>query len=241
MAERVQDKKPARTSGQRDWVATNIAEQKERYARHLILEGVEEKGQEKLLAGSVLVVGAGPSGLSAAYQLARVGHTVTIREAGPLAGGMMRFGIPKYRLPREVLDAEVAGGHNFRPERSTRLKYRYYHKHRGFVEAYEESLCVGCGRCGDACLAGITVPDVISSIRQPVAHRRIDRRGIFHRARARKIIGADLIHRHAPQMAEERIDLQHGRGRPRPGPRSSSPACPTPWTGASGRNAPAGR
>ncbi len=61
--------------------------------------------------------------------------------------------------------AEVAGGHNFRPERHTRLKYRYYHKHRGFVEAFEESLCVGCGRCGEACLAGITVPEVIASIR----------------------------------------------------------------------------
>jgi NADPH-dependent glutamate synthase beta subunit-like oxidoreductase len=55
----------------------------------------------------VLVVGAGPSGLSAAYHLARLGHAVTIREAGPLPGGMMRFGIPKYRLPRDVLDAEV--------------------------------------------------------------------------------------------------------------------------------------
>ena len=55
----------------------------------------------------VLVVGAGPSGLSAAYQLARLGHQVTIHEAGPLPGGMMRFGIPKYRLPRDVLDAEV--------------------------------------------------------------------------------------------------------------------------------------
>jgi len=65
-----------------------------------------------------------------------------------------------------VIDfAEVAGGHNFRPERSTRLKYRYYHKHRGFVEAYEESLCVGCGRCGESCLAGITVPEVIASVR----------------------------------------------------------------------------
>jgi 2-oxoacid:acceptor oxidoreductase delta subunit (pyruvate/2-ketoisovalerate family) len=56
----------------------------------------------------VLVVGAGPSGLSAAYHLARAGHAVEIHEAGPVAGGMMRFGIPKYRLPRDVLDAEVA-------------------------------------------------------------------------------------------------------------------------------------
>jgi 2-oxoacid:acceptor oxidoreductase delta subunit (pyruvate/2-ketoisovalerate family) len=55
----------------------------------------------------VLVVGAGPSGLSAAYHLRRMGHTVEIHEAGPFAGGMMRFGIPKYRLPRDVLDAEV--------------------------------------------------------------------------------------------------------------------------------------
>ncbi len=55
----------------------------------------------------VLVVGAGPSGLSAAYHLRRLGHAVEIHEAGPFAGGMMRFGIPKYRLPREVLDAEV--------------------------------------------------------------------------------------------------------------------------------------
>jgi len=55
----------------------------------------------------VLVVGAGPSGLSAAYHLRRRGHGVTIVEAGPRAGGMMRFGIPSYRLPRAVLDAEI--------------------------------------------------------------------------------------------------------------------------------------
>jgi 2-oxoacid:acceptor oxidoreductase delta subunit (pyruvate/2-ketoisovalerate family) len=55
----------------------------------------------------ILVVGAGPSGLSAAYHLRRLGHEVTLRDAGPHAGGMMRFGIPKYRLPRDILDAEV--------------------------------------------------------------------------------------------------------------------------------------
>jgi NADPH-dependent glutamate synthase beta subunit-like oxidoreductase len=55
----------------------------------------------------VLIVGAGPSGLSAAYHLALKGHEVAIHEAGPVAGGMMRFGIPTYRLPREVLEAEI--------------------------------------------------------------------------------------------------------------------------------------
>jgi NADPH-dependent glutamate synthase beta subunit-like oxidoreductase len=56
----------------------------------------------------VLIVGAGPSGMSAAYHLRRLGHRVTVKEAGPLMGGMMRFGIPKYRLPRDVLDAEMS-------------------------------------------------------------------------------------------------------------------------------------
>jgi NADPH-dependent glutamate synthase beta subunit-like oxidoreductase len=55
----------------------------------------------------VLVVGGGPSGLSAAYHLARLGHEVEIRDAGELAGGMMRYGIPAYRLPRDVLAGEV--------------------------------------------------------------------------------------------------------------------------------------
>ncbi|KQX65739.1 NAD(P)-binding protein [Angustibacter sp. Root456] len=56
----------------------------------------------------VLVVGAGPSGLSAAYHLARRGHDVEVRDVGAAPGGMMRYGIPAYRLPRDVLDAEIA-------------------------------------------------------------------------------------------------------------------------------------
>jgi NADPH-dependent glutamate synthase beta subunit-like oxidoreductase len=56
----------------------------------------------------VLVIGGGPSGLSAAYHLARRGHEVEIRDSGAEPGGMMRYGIPAYRLPRDVLDAEIA-------------------------------------------------------------------------------------------------------------------------------------
>ena len=56
----------------------------------------------------VLLVGAGPSGLSAAYHLTRLGHAVEIHEAGPVPGGMMQFGIPAYRLPRADLMKEIA-------------------------------------------------------------------------------------------------------------------------------------
>ncbi|HUT11316.1 MAG TPA: 4Fe-4S dicluster domain-containing protein [Thermoguttaceae bacterium] len=60
--------------------------------------------------------------------------------------------------------ARVAGGHNFRPDRETRLKYRYYHQHRGFLEDYGEPKCVGCNRCGRVCLAGINPAAVIKDL-----------------------------------------------------------------------------
>ena len=72
-----------------------------------ILEGWGVKVEAKPSGKNVLIVGAGPSGLSCAYHLTLLGHKVTIDEAGPFAGGMMRFGIPKYRLPRDILDAEI--------------------------------------------------------------------------------------------------------------------------------------
>lgn len=68
------------------------------------------KGKGKQLPDTnkrVCVVGSGPAGLSAAYYLRKQGHQVTVKEALPELGGMMRYGIPSYRLPREILDEEV--------------------------------------------------------------------------------------------------------------------------------------
>ncbi len=72
-----------------------------------ITNGYAFRKPEKLSGKKVLVVGSGPASLSAAYQLALKGHEVTIKESSKQPGGMMRYGIPKYRLPRQVLDAEI--------------------------------------------------------------------------------------------------------------------------------------
>ena len=56
----------------------------------------------------VAIVGGGPAGMSAAYYLARLGYPVTVFEAMPVPGGMMAIGIPSYRLPRDVLQEEIA-------------------------------------------------------------------------------------------------------------------------------------
>ena len=72
-----------------------------------LVEGWQVKLEAEPSGKRVLIVGAGPSGLSAAYHLLRLGHQVEIRDAGPQAGGMMHFGIPQYRLPRDVLEAEI--------------------------------------------------------------------------------------------------------------------------------------
>ena len=74
---------------------------------HALEKGWAIPAPEKESGFKVLIIGAGPAGLSAAYHLRRLGHAVTVRDATHAPGGMMRYGIPKYRLPREILDAEI--------------------------------------------------------------------------------------------------------------------------------------
>jgi NADPH-dependent glutamate synthase beta subunit-like oxidoreductase/Pyruvate/2-oxoacid:ferredoxin oxidoreductase delta subunit len=62
---------------------------------------------EETYPQKVAVIGAGPAGLSCAYQLARRGYKVTVYEAFSKAGGMLRYGIPDYRLPQDILDKEI--------------------------------------------------------------------------------------------------------------------------------------
>ena len=75
---------------------------------HAIAQGWRWPRPQAERAERVAIVGGGPSGLSVAFQLRRLGYRVTVFEAAAAPGGLMRDGIPAYRLPRDVLDAEIA-------------------------------------------------------------------------------------------------------------------------------------
>jgi glutamate synthase (NADPH/NADH) small chain len=85
------------------WLKRYIADQVESddYKKVLELDSIENKDQK------VAIIGSGPAGLSAAYYLRRLGYQVKIFEALPEAGGMMRYGIPEYRLPYDQLDKDI--------------------------------------------------------------------------------------------------------------------------------------
>ena len=77
-------------------------------ADYALSEKVSDKAKVSPKKERVAIIGSGPAGLSCAYFLAKEGYQVTVFEALPALGGMLRVGIPKYRLPRKVLDKEIA-------------------------------------------------------------------------------------------------------------------------------------
>jgi NADPH-dependent glutamate synthase beta subunit-like oxidoreductase len=84
-----------------DTLRSTLVSEGNRFAFHLpVLPG-------RFLGAKVAVIGAGPAGLSAAHDLALLGHAVTVFDAAAEAGGMMRFGIPEYRLPRALIQSEI--------------------------------------------------------------------------------------------------------------------------------------
>jgi formate dehydrogenase beta subunit len=117
-------------------------------------------------ARRVAVVGAGPAGLACAHDLALLGHRVTIFEAMPLPGGMMRYGIPSYRLPREVIDFQVA------EIESLGVEIRYGHpltaefgvpalRAQGFEAVF---LAIGAGRARGLRIEGADLDGVVKAI-----------------------------------------------------------------------------
>ncbi len=101
---------PCETACRRQYVEEpiSIAQLKAFAADRVLAAGEKVKACEAPTGKRVAIAGGGPAGLTAAYFLALKGHDVTIYEGMPKAGGMLRYGIPEYRLPKAVLDSEIA-------------------------------------------------------------------------------------------------------------------------------------
>jgi NADPH-dependent glutamate synthase beta subunit-like oxidoreductase len=100
----------------------------------------------------VAVVGGGPAGLTCAFFLRRLGHQVTIFEAMPKMGGMLRYGIPEYRLPKKVLDWEIEGILNLGIESLTDVKFGYDFDLSSLVAGGFDAIFLGIGAWRDASL-----------------------------------------------------------------------------------------
>ncbi len=115
--------------------------------------------------GKVAIVGSGPAGLSAAYYLALEGYSCTIIESRPVLGGMLRLGIPEYRLPRDVLDREIehilSYGIEVRPNTALGTDVSLEELRSEFDAVY---LAVGCHRGSILGIPGENSPNVLQAV-----------------------------------------------------------------------------
>ena len=132
-------------------------------------QGWMPKYEAKPSGKKVLVVGAGPAGLACAYHLTRMGHAVTIADASDKAGGLLRYGIPRYRLPNEVLDGDIKRiekmGVNF--QMNTYIEDMLKAKEDGGYDAL--FVAVGAQLSRDAALPGdgtVNTPLALKMLRQ---------------------------------------------------------------------------
>jgi NADPH-dependent glutamate synthase beta subunit-like oxidoreductase len=100
----------------------------------------------------IAVIGAGPAGLTCAYFLRRLGHQVNIFEAMPKMGGMLRYGIPQYRLPKEVLDWEIDGILNLGIDFHTNVRFGQDFDLTSLVASGFDAIFLGIGAWKDASL-----------------------------------------------------------------------------------------
>jgi len=110
----------------------------------------------------VAIVGAGPAGLSCAHHLARRGCHVTVFDAMPRPGGMLRYGIPAYRLPREILDAEIALLHQLGVRFVGRVRWQ---SHMAALESFDATfVAIGLQRSRAIGVPGQHLPGVRSGL-----------------------------------------------------------------------------
>ena len=144
-----------------DRLRTHLVEEGNRYPGHLPVESSVEPRRRK-----VAVIGAGPAGLSAAHDLALLGYEVSVFDASAEPGGMMRFGIPEYRLPRSVIRAEIdkiaALGVTIRPNTPLTESFGLRELRAEGFQAFFLSVGVSKGR--DLQIAGVELDGVIKAV-----------------------------------------------------------------------------
>jgi NADPH-dependent glutamate synthase beta subunit-like oxidoreductase len=133
---------------------------------HLPLQ-IKRRGIASKQGGKkVAVIGSGPAGMAAAHDLAMLGYAVTIFEASPIAGGMMRHGIPAYRLPREIIDQEIsrvqALGVELRLNAPLGEKFGLHELHAEGFEAF--FISVGTQKGRDLKIDGVEKDGVVRAI-----------------------------------------------------------------------------